>query len=197
MYIRSLNQTLSRLLCIALVGLLVCVFSQPVYSARRTVDTHQYDEKIRSAWRRYLPAHHWGVGWAQIAQESAFNPDARSPVGASGLAQFMPLTWQDMKRAGVVPVYASPRDARHAIHAQAFYMWRMTRFWSSRRPDGDRIRLAMVSYNYGAGNIHKAQVRCGGPLLYVEIMKCISVKETLDYVPRIEVHYKSRFNKSM
>lgn len=203
MFTRSLNQNRSRLLCIALAGLLACVFSQPVYSARRAVDTHQYDDQIRSAWRRYLPIYHWGIGWAQISQESAFNTNAQSPVGASGLAQFMPLTWQDMKRAGVVPIDASPRDARHAIQAQSFYMWRLTRTWSTKRADGDRIRLALASYNAGAGNIIKAQSKCGMPLEYDAIMCCLPrvtgryAAETLDYVPRIEVHYNKRFNENM
>ena len=202
MSIRLLNQTRWRWLCIVLVGLSVCVFSHQACSARRT-DTLQYDDQIRSAWRRYLPVYHWGVGWAQIAQESAFNTNARSPVGASGLAQFMPLTWRDMKHAGVVPDDASPRDARHAIQAQAFYMWRLNRTWSSKRSDGDRIRLALASYNAGAGNIIKAQRKCGMSVKYDVIMCCLPqvtgrhAVETLDYVPRIEVHYKSRFNRSM
>ncbi len=177
--------------------------SQPVYSARRVADNTQYDEQINGAWRRYLPQYHWGVGWGQIAQESTFNPDAQSPVGASGLAQFMPLTWRDMKRAGVVPYGASPRDARHAIQAQAFYMWKLTRTWSSRRTDGDRIRLALASYNAGAGNLIKAQRLCDMRVEYLSIVKCLplvtghNARETMDYIPRIELHYKSRFKREM
>lgn len=199
---RSSEVTRWRCLYIALLGCLACVFSLQVCSARR-VDTFQYDDQIRSAWRRYLPVYHWGIGWAQIAQESAFKTDARSPVGAMGLAQFMPLTWRDMERAGVVPTGASPRDARHAIQAQAFYMWRLNRTWSSKRSDGDRIRLALASYNAGAGNIIKAQRECDMSVEYDVIMCCLPkitgrhAVETLDYVPRIEVHYKSRYKREM
>lgn len=202
MFTRSLNPTRCRYLCIVLLGCLACVYSQAACSARRT-DVAQYDKQIRSAWGRYLPQYDWGVGWAQIQQESAGDPNARSPVGALGLAQFMPLTWEDMKRASVVPLDASPRDARHAIQAQAFYMSQLSRFWSSPRPDSDRLRLALASYNAGAGNIHKSQVECGNPSGYAAIMSCLPMitgrhaAETLGYVPHIEKHYKRRFNHSM
>lgn len=201
-YTRRLNHILSHWLFIAALGCLACVYSLEVCSARRTT-TVQYDDQIRSAWGRYLPQYHWGVGWAQIQQESAGDPNARSPVGALGLAQFMPRTWEDMRKASVVPQDASPRDARHAIQAQAFYMWKLSRFWSSPRPDSDRVRLALVSYNAGAGNIHKSQLLCGNPSGYAAIMNCLPMitgrhaAETLGYVPRIERHYKRRFNYSM
>ncbi len=203
MFIRLLNLIRLRWLCIALVGLLVFAYSHPVYSARRVADNTQYDELINSAWRRYLPQYNWGVGWAQIKQESAFNSNALSPVGASGLAQFMPLTWRDMKRFGVVPIDASPRDARHAIQAQAFYMWKLTRTWSSRRTDSDRIRLALASYNAGAGNLIKAQRKCNMAVEYLSIIKCLPMItgkhaiETMDYIPRIELHYRTRFKLKM
>lgn len=202
MFTRLLNPTRCRYLCIVLLGCLACVYSQAVYSARRT-DTTQYDNQIQSAWRRYMPQYHWGVGWAQIQQESAGNPNAVSPVGALGLAQFMPGTWEDMKRASIVPSNASPRDARHAIQAQAYYMSRLSRFWSSPRPDSDRIRLALASYNAGAGNIHKSQVKCGNPSGYAAIISCLPMitghhaTETLGYVPHIERHYTKRFNSLM
>jgi soluble lytic murein transglycosylase-like protein len=187
-----------------LVGLLVCV-SLPAqcWASRHTNGATQYDEQIRAAWRRYLPQYHWGVGWAQIQQESAGNPDAVSPVGALGLAQFMPGTWEDMKRASVVPSGASPRDARHAIQAQAYYMRQLTRTWKSKRSDHDRIRLALASYNAGAGHLIKSQAKCGNPVEYAPIMECLHLVtgrhavETRGYVPHIERHYKRRFGYDM
>ena len=37
---------------------------------------------------------------AQLAQESRWNPDATSPAGAQGIAQFMPATWATTARVG-------------------------------------------------------------------------------------------------
>lgn len=113
----------------------------------------------------------------------------------------MPGTWGDMRHAGAVPVDAHPRDARHAIQAQAFYMARLSRVWSSHRPDADRIRLALASYNAGAGHLIKAQKLCGDPVLFDQIMRCLPqvtgrhAQETLGYVPAIERHSVGRWGR--
>ena len=162
-------------------------------------DYTQYDDQIKAAWRRYLPTYHWGYGWAQMMQESAANPNAISPVGAEGLAQFMPLTWQDMQRAKIVPLNASPRDARHAIQAQAYYMYKLVSFWHMKRPQRDKLNLALASYNAGAGNLIKAQKHCNNARLYKQIIYCLEKvtgrhsKETKHYVYNIHKIYLKRF----
>ena len=37
---------------------------------------------------------------AQLAQESGWNPNATSPAGAQGIAQFMPATWATYGEGG-------------------------------------------------------------------------------------------------
>ncbi len=120
------------------------------------------------------------------------NPNAVSPVGAEGIAQFMPGTWRDVSRQMGIPYGISPRDAKWAIDAGAYYMARQRRTWSSPRPDLDRHFLAAASYNAGAGNLLKAQRLCRGAVLYDEIIACLPAvtgrhsRETITYVKRIQ-----------
>lgn len=126
---------------------------------------------------------------AQLYQESLCNPNAVSPVGARGLAQFMPATWRDMEQRHNVK--DSPHDDI-AIDWGAYYMSKLMRGWSSKRPDYERARLAQASYNAGFGNILKSQRRCGGVRMWDQINPCLSqitghnAKETITYVSRIE-----------
>ena len=123
------------------------------------------------------------------------NPDAVSPVGARGLAQFMPGTWADVSRQlkyGAV----SPHIARYSIEAGAYYMARLRRGWSSPRPERDRWDLARASYNAGMGNLLKAQVKAGGAVLYADIIAALPQvtghhsRETITYVERIHRWFK-------
>lgn len=82
---------------------------------------------------------------AQVQAESAFNPRAVSPVGARGLAQFMPATWAEWAPG------ADPFDPMAGIQAQHRYM-----LWLEARCGG-RLDPALGAYNAGLGSIRKAQ----------------------------------------
>lgn len=150
-----------------------------------------YDEEIKEAAAIYLPGVDWRLWKAQLYQESRLDPNAVSPVGAKGLAQFMPGTWADVSRhldmEGVSPLVAEP-----AIHAGAYYMRQLRNSWSSPRPEKDRHFLAAASYNAGLGNLLKAQKACNMAILLDEIMACLPQitghhsKETITYVERIQ-----------
>ncbi len=90
-----------------------------------------------------------GARWidraAQARAESAFDPRAVSPVGAQGIAQFMPETWREWTPPG-----ADPFDPAAAILAQHRYMT-----WLEARTTG--LDPALGSYNAGLGNIRRAQ----------------------------------------
>jgi len=166
----------------------------PCFSAP-LLNNHQYDESIQSSVKRYWAGYpDWKWWKAQLYQESLLEPTARSHVGAEGIAQFMPATWRQVsKQMGYRSI--SPRDAKYAIAAGAFYMAQLKRSWKAKRPEMDRHFLAAASYNAGMGNILHAQDRCGNKSLYKEIIACLPQvtgrhsRETITYVERIQKWY--------
>ena len=84
-------------------------------------------------------AQRWNVSAALLAAqlhvESNFNPFARSPAGAQGIAQFMPAT---ARAVGL----RDPFDAAAAIDAQARMMRDLLRRFAS-------VPLALAAYNAG------------------------------------------------
>jgi|TARA_Y100000310_G_scaffold136910_1_gene135803 soluble lytic murein transglycosylase-like protein len=111
-----------------------------------------------------------GVDWqllkAQAIAESGLNPDAESPVGATGLSQFMRRTWEEWGDGtpGIQDpppgdmVLLDPRDPEDAIRAQAAYMgWLLKCF-------GGAITPALASYNWGIGRVRREiEFDAGGP----------------------------------
>ncbi|HLZ62006.1 MAG TPA: lytic transglycosylase domain-containing protein [Ktedonosporobacter sp.] len=83
----------------------------------------------------------------QINQESGFNPNAVSPAGAVGIAQFLPSTAQTL---GV-----NPYDPIDALRGAARYMASI-----SNQYGGDYAK-ALAAYNSGTGTVDYA-VRVGG-----------------------------------
>lgn len=154
-----------------------------------------YDRDIERAVDRWWPPGSDARWWkAQLYQESRLDPDAVSPAGARGLAQFMPATWAEISaRLGYGGL--SPHLAEPAIDAGAFYMARLWANWTAPRPASDRWDLARASYNAGLGNLLKAQQRCGGPPGFAAIMACLPdvtghhARETITYVARIHRWY--------
>ncbi|MCK9504683.1 MAG: transglycosylase SLT domain-containing protein [Porticoccaceae bacterium] len=153
------------------------------------------NQLIKNAARAYLPGGDWRLLKAQLMQESQLNPKAVSPVGAQGIAQFMPATWSEMKKTlardlGIID--ADPFNVEHAIPACAIYMRQRYETWTAPRPELDRYCLALASYNAGTGNILKAQKLAGGANDYVSIIAKLHLvtgidnsNETKNYVVRI------------
>jgi hypothetical protein len=171
----------------------VLLSSWPAYSDQFR-NCHQYDDEITNAVQTYWGVYQYPKAWkAQIYQESLCNPDAVSPVGARGLAQFMPATWRDMeKRFGVK---MSPHEDV-AIEIGAYYMAKRMSTWSLKRSEYERWKLGLASYNAGVGNILAAQRACDNERLWDHIKPCLSSitghhsRETITYVERIETWWK-------
>ncbi|SBW09210.1 conserved hypothetical protein [uncultured Alphaproteobacteria bacterium] len=152
----------------------------------------RYDRAIASAVETYWPDYPFPASWkAQLIQESGLKAEAVSPVGARGLAQIMPGTWEDLRRQLRLGPTASPHDDI-AIQAGAYYMAQQRRAWSSPRPPDRRQELAQASYNAGLGNVLAAQRECGGARDWAGISPCLpgvtgerNARETEGYVRNI------------
>lgn len=143
----------------------------------------EYDGFIKRYCIRYL-----GRTWdclyykAQLYQESLLNPKAVSPVGAEGIAQFMPDTWAML--ATEFGIEASPNDPRYAIQLGALYTRRQYDQWTAPRSVSDRKKLALASYNCGLGCVLRAQRRAAGAAGYDAIAIYLP-EETVTYNVRI------------
>lgn len=151
----------------------------------------RYDRAFAKSAGRYLPGVDWRLLKAQCWQESRLVADAISPVGATGLCQFMPGTWDSVARNLDMPPGASALAPKLSIEAAAFYMGRLRAEWSAPRPEYDRHSLALASYNAGLGHLLTAQTLCGGAASYDRIVTCLPdvtgrhSTETLTYVANI------------
>ena len=111
--------------------------------------------KYRPVIKKHAASHQldWRLITALIVQESGFNEQAESPVGAKGLMQLMPET---AKELGVT----DPFEANESIAGATRYLRILYDLYpESSHPN--RVRIALASYNGGRGHISDAQKIAG------------------------------------
>ncbi|WP_347330339.1 transporter substrate-binding domain-containing protein [Marinimicrobium locisalis] len=92
----------------------------------------------------------WRLILAQMYQESEFDPDAVSWVGAEGLMQVMPRT---AKELGLYPM----DNPKISVHAGVKYMeWLRYRF-PERLPVEQQMWFSLAAYNAGVGHVRDAR----------------------------------------
>ncbi|WP_432544566.1 transglycosylase SLT domain-containing protein [Kineococcus sp. SYSU DK002] len=107
-------------------------------AAKATAKSAPYEAAFAAAEQQHgLPA---GLLRAVAKQESGFNPNAKSPAGATGLMQFMPATARSL---GI-----DPRDPFASIDAAGKYLATQLKTFGS-------VPLALAAYNAGPGNVKK------------------------------------------
>ena len=92
----------------------------------------------------------WRMLTAQMYQESKFDPEAVSWVGAQGLMQIMPKTGEQLG-------FTNLQDPEDSIHAGAKYMHQLLDRFDREIPVDERIRFALASYNVGYGHLLDAR----------------------------------------
>ena len=113
---------------------------------------------------------------AQIDAESDWNAAASSPVGAQGIAQFMPGTWDEWGKDYSGDGVADVLNATDAIGSQADFMCSLIGLMKEKLGtgvvQGSLLDLALASYNAGPQRV----INAGG---------VPEIEETRKYIERI------------
>ena len=137
----------------------------------------KYQDLIRENARRNNIDPHLVMGL--ILQESYYNPEARSRVGATGLMQIMPPTGRELAQKLRIP-FGEKRLENPEVNIRlgTFYLKHLINLF-----DGN-VYFAVAAYNGGQGNVAKwRRANRGRPV--DEIIESIPFSETRGYVKRV------------
>ncbi|MER6381738.1 bifunctional lytic transglycosylase/C40 family peptidase [Streptomyces sp. NPDC001250] len=111
---------------------------------------------------------------AQLYQESGFNPNARSPAKAEGIAQFIPGTWATHGVDGDGDGVRNVWDPNDAIPSAASYDCELAKYVKS--VPGNVSENMLAAYNAGAD----AVIKYGGVPPYSETQNYVKTITTLE-----------------
>ena len=128
--------------------------------------------------------------------ESNLVPDAKSHVGARGVMQLMPSTFQEIQTRN--PELESIDHPEWNIAAGICYDRTLWKLWNDHPTDGDRVNFMLGSYNAGRRTLLRAQDSARQRSLdhrfwtsITEVAPSVSgwrYRETLGYVTKIETN---------
>jgi membrane-bound lytic murein transglycosylase F len=102
------------------------------------------------------PGFDWRYFKSQAIAESNLNSVAKSHVGAKGIMQIMPKTFEEIKYKNP-SIKGNALQPKWNIAAGIYYDRAIWKLWKAKRPFIDRVAFMFGSYNAGKGNILKAQ----------------------------------------
>lgn len=115
--------------------------------------------KIPNGWEQYVvragsicPQIQAPIIAAQIETESNWDPDVVSPVGAMGLAQFMPATWEAYGTDGDGDGIADPFNPADAIISMGTFDCALVDYLADAGGPND-LRAVLAAYNAGPGPV--------------------------------------------
>jgi membrane-bound lytic murein transglycosylase F len=118
--------------------------------------TDRYDETFRKYTKRYFgPGFDWRVFKAQGMAESNLSETAKSWVGARGIMQLMPSTFQEIQSKN--PEMTAINDAEWNIAAGIYYNRQLWSRWTEQTGIDSHQRFMFGSYNAGRGTLLRAQ----------------------------------------
>ena len=155
----------------------------------------KFDRHFSKYSKRYFGA---GFDWryfkAQAIAESGLQEDARSRVGAVGLMQVMPRTFEEIRDRNP-EIKGGLEQPRWNIAAGVWYDRQNFVVWRASRPPVDKLKFMFASYNAGRGNVLRAQRLALADGLDGRLWSSIEAwlpevsgrhsRETLSYVRRI------------
>ncbi len=162
-----------------------------------------YDETFRKYSKRYFgPGYDWKVFKAQSIAESGLSPEAISNVGARGLMQLMPTTFEEIKSSN--PDFESIDSPEWNIAAGIYYDRTLYKAWKEIN-ENERLDFTFGSYNAGRGTIMKAQSKAKDKLLDHTAWPNIVLvapevpfwrhDETIGYVEKIKKFHEQLLNQ--
>lgn len=180
-----------------IVLILTAVFVPGVsFAFERYNHVVKFDPYFSKYTKRYFgPGFDWKQFKAQAVAESRLKADARSHVGAKGVMQIMPQTFDEILKKNPT-IKGSLEQPRWNIAAGIWYDKSIWDIFKADRPLQDRFDFMFGSFNAGKGNILKAQRLAKkkglNPNLWESIEQTLpgvtgrNSRETLGYVNKIK-----------
>lgn len=176
--------------------------AQPITAAARRAarkSSERYDPLFIKYGKRYFGV---GFDWrrlkAQAMAESELNAGAVSRVGARGLMQLMPSTFQGIQSQR--PEFHSIDDPEWNIAAGIMHDRHLWKLWTPDVPEENRWDFMFASYNAGEGTISRAMALARARKLehtrwpvIAEVAPVVPrwrYRETLGYVRKISFNYE-------
>lgn len=190
---RAASHPVSRLRAVLLLAALGALVPRDgAAQPRRTAD--RYDDAFRKYSKRYFgPAFDWRLFKAQGMAESNLDAEARSWVGARGVMQLMPATFNEIKSKN--PELKRIDNPEMNIAAGIAYDRQLWTRWEGDSVLTDARAFTLASYNAGRRTVLSAQEQARAakldPRLWPSIesvapkVKRWRHEETIGYVKRI------------
>lgn len=128
-----------------------------VHAFERYNRVKKFDKYFSKYSKRYFGVNFdWLYFKAQAIAESNLKAKAKSRVGAVGMMQIMPKTFEEISKKNP-SIKGTREQPRWNIAAGIYYDRMIWKAWKADRSFQDRINYMFGSYNAGRGNILKAQ----------------------------------------